>query len=75
MKQVTATAQEMRFIRMKEVCAKVGLAKSTLWELVEIGEFPQKVYLSARIIAFVESEVDAWMQARVAARNTRCNDY
>ncbi|MGL5289311.1 MAG: helix-turn-helix transcriptional regulator [Aeromonas sp.] len=71
MKQVTATAPEMRFIRMKEVCAKVGLAKSTLWELVARGQFPQKVYLGERTIAFIESEVDAWMAERIAARRAK----
>ncbi|MGL5040136.1 MAG: helix-turn-helix transcriptional regulator [Aeromonas sp.] len=71
MKQVMATAQETRFIRMKEVCAKVGLAKSTLWELVARGQFPQKVHLGERTVAFIESEVDAWMAERIAARSAK----
>ncbi|MGL4349649.1 MAG: helix-turn-helix transcriptional regulator [Plesiomonas shigelloides] len=71
MKQAMATAQDTRFIRMKEVCAKVGLAKSTLWELVARGQFPQKVHLGEITVAFIESEVEAWMQARAAARNTK----
>jgi prophage regulatory protein len=39
--------------------------------LVGAGEFPAPVQLSPHRIAWVESEVDAWLKARIAARDRR----
>lgn len=56
-----------RFIRMKEVCRKTGLAKSSIYGRINDGTFPQPIRLGERAVAFVESEVDAWMAAILAA--------
>ncbi|MEA9428256.1 helix-turn-helix transcriptional regulator [Aeromonas caviae] len=61
----------VRFIRIREVCEKTGLSKSSIYDLMTQGRFPQTVRLSeaGRGVAFVEAEVDAWMAQRIAARN------
>lgn len=56
-----------RFIRMKEVCRKTGLAKSSIYDRINAKTFPAPVRLGDRAVAFVESEVDAWMAAILAA--------
>ncbi|MCX7132418.1 helix-turn-helix transcriptional regulator [Aeromonas veronii] len=64
-------SQELRFIRVREAVKKTGLSKSTIYDLMASGRFPQSVRLSARTVAFIESEVDQWMVDRVtAARGT-----
>ncbi|MDD2661895.1 MAG: helix-turn-helix transcriptional regulator [Methylovulum sp.] len=54
-------------LRLSAVIAITGLSRSTIYSLVNRGEFPQRVYLSPRAMGFLESEVDAWVNARVAA--------
>lgn len=56
-----------RLLRRGDVLARVGFSKSTLYALMKAGEFPKPRKLSANIVAWVESEVDAWIAARVAA--------
>lgn len=56
-----------RFIRMKEVCRKTGLAKSSIYDRVNAKTFPQPIRIGDRAVAFVESEVDAWMADIMAA--------
>ncbi|MNE00877.1 Prophage CP4-57 regulatory protein (AlpA) [compost metagenome] len=61
---------ELRFIRMREATKKTGLSKSSIYDLMAKGLFPKTVNLcSGRSVAFVEAEIDAWMAARIAARN------
>ena len=61
----------VRFIRIREVCEKTGLSKSSIYDLMTQGRFPQTVRLSeaGRSVAFVESEIEDWMVSRVSARN------
>ncbi len=54
-------------LRLREVCQRTGISKSQVHRLVDRGDFPQPVKLSARAVAFVESEVETWLQARISA--------
>ncbi|WP_270804801.1 helix-turn-helix transcriptional regulator [Aeromonas sp. QDB66] len=60
---------ELRFIRIREAIKKTGLSKSSIYDLMAQGLFPQTVRLSCRSVAFIEAEIDAWMAERIAARN------
>jgi len=64
----THTPQELRFIRLSEVCRKTGLGKSSIYALKAEGKFPATVSLGARAVAFVEAEVDQWLADRLAER-------
>lgn len=62
----------LRFIRMREVIKKTGLCKSSIYDLINKKDFPQPIHLSARSVAFIESEVEAWMADRISAsRNNK----
>jgi prophage regulatory protein len=58
----------LRYLRLKEVCARVGLRTSSIYRLMSLGRFPRQVKLSERSSAWVESEVEAFMQARGGTR-------
>ena len=64
-----SNALTMRFIRVREAIQKTGLSKSSIYDLMAQGQFPQTVRLGGRSVAFVEDEVDAWMAQRIAARH------
>ena len=57
--------------RMSETCRQVGLSRSTIYRLIDLGDFPQPIPLSSKSIGFVSSEVIAWKEKRMAARNSR----
>lgn len=59
----------MRLIRLKEVKHITGLGRSTIYKYIESGTFPKSVPLGERAVAFVESEVVAWVMARIEARD------
>jgi|SRR5450830_1864351 len=51
----------LRVIRIDKVIDKVGLSRSTIYNLIKEGKFPQRVRLGARAMGFYEHEIDAWM--------------
>lgn len=58
----------MRFIRLKEVLALTSLARSTVYKYIAQGLFPKPVSLGGKSVAWVESEIQAWIQARIDER-------
>lgn len=68
-KKIYLTPSEVRLIRLTLVLAKTGLSKTTTYRLIDKGEFPRPVSIGARAIAFVESEVDQWIESKISQRN------
>ncbi|CAO97477.1 helix-turn-helix transcriptional regulator [Erwinia tasmaniensis] len=56
-------------IRMPEVLRRIGLGKAWVYKLISQGIFPKPVKIGSRSIAFVESEIDAWINQRIAERD------
>lgn len=60
-----------RFMRLSEVCRRVGLPKSTLYKLMADGDFPRQVKPTPRTSAWLEEEIDGWQMERIAASRTQ----
>lgn len=62
----------MRILRPNETSAKVGICDRQLRELEAEGFFPRRFPLNpsgkGRAVGHLESEVDAWIEARAASR-------
>lgn len=58
----------MRFLKLKEVMDKTALSRSAIYRKMSDGDFPQTVSLGDRAVAWLESEVDEWMEAMLQAR-------
>jgi prophage regulatory protein len=56
-----------RFISVKQVLDRVCLSKTQLYKRINAGTFPRSVPLGTQKVVFLESEIDAWMLAQVAA--------
>ncbi|MDR5771224.1 MULTISPECIES: AlpA family phage regulatory protein [unclassified Caballeronia] len=57
----------MNALGIKQVAEKVNLGKSTIYRMIERGEFPKPFVLTGHRTAWVDTEIDAWLAARVAA--------
>ena len=64
----TQQSTPARLLRLPEVERRTGFKRSALYKYVAGGAFPKPVKLG-RATAFVESEVDAWVRARIADRD------
>lgn len=66
-KLAAAVAAHDSLARRREVQHDTGLSRSSLYRLIAAGEFPAQVRLSSNTVAWLRSEVDAWIASRVAA--------
>jgi prophage regulatory protein len=57
----------LSILRRRAVCAKTGLAVSSLYDLVARNKFPKPIALSVRRVGWLEQEVNDWIEARIAA--------
>ena len=57
-----------RIIRLPEVMSRTGKSRSTIYQEIKAGKFPEPVKIGKRASGWVESEVEAVNQARIAAR-------
>ena len=53
-----------RILRRPDVEARTGLSRSTIYEWMKRGEFPQPVALGARLVGWSETDIEAWLAAR-----------
>ncbi|WKA63976.1 helix-turn-helix transcriptional regulator [Pectobacterium aroidearum] len=54
--------KQHRLIRLPEVKRRTGFGKTWIYELIKAGRFPSQVKTGVRAVAFIESEVDAWIE-------------
>lgn len=54
-------------LRRDAVERMTGLSRSTLYAKVAAGEFPKPIKLGARAVGWLERDIAAWQEARIAA--------
>ena len=54
-----------KFLRLAEVRNRVPYSRSTIYQLITQGRFPKPINLGARAVAWLESDIDEWIAARV----------
>lgn len=53
-----------RLIRMPEVCNRIGVGRSTLYKMIHAANFPAPKQLGGRTVAWLESDIDAWIDSK-----------
>ncbi|OGA04205.1 MAG: hypothetical protein A2W68_17330 [Betaproteobacteria bacterium RIFCSPLOWO2_02_64_14] len=56
---------EPAILRRKQVEARTGLSRSTIYQYVKDGAFPKPVPLGPRAVGWLESDVSEWIAGRV----------
>ncbi len=57
-----------RVLTIREVVRRVGLSRSTLYELVRRGDFPAPLELAPNRVGWLHEEIDAWLASRPRRR-------
>jgi prophage regulatory protein len=53
-----------RYIRIKELAQMLGIAKSTIYRLIKLNQFPQQIKLSERTAVWKLSLINEWISER-----------
>ena len=75
---------QKRFIRLPEVLSRTGYGRTSIYRKMEDGSFPRSVKLGdpiedtnafdCRAVAWIEYEVDQWMESRIEERDLGSTD-
>ena len=57
-----------RILKWKDLAPIVGLCRATLWRMEKDGDFPKRIRISERCVGWLEHEVEAWLDERMANR-------
>ncbi len=62
----------MKVLSFPELRSEKGISfsKAHLYRLIGCGKFPKPVRLGENRVAFVETEIDAWLKSKIAERNS-----
>lgn len=66
-----AGAVMKRTIRRHELREIVPLADTTIYDMEQRGEFPQRFYLTSRCVVWDLGEVEAWLEDRRRASRAK----
>ncbi|QFH50599.1 helix-turn-helix transcriptional regulator [Leclercia adecarboxylata] len=57
------TAKKEKLIRMHEVLKRTGFCRAWIYQHIHQKRFPEPVKIGERAIAFIESEIDEWIES------------
>jgi predicted DNA-binding transcriptional regulator AlpA len=60
---VSTETLSQRVLSQKAVLQRVPLSRTTLWRLERVGAFPRRLRISPNRVGWLESDVDAWVEA------------
>ena len=60
-----------RTIRRHQLREMVPLADTTIYDMEQRGEFPQRFYLTSRCVVWDLTEVEAWLEERRRASRAK----
>jgi prophage regulatory protein len=58
-----------KILRLPQVEEATGESRSTIYKRISEGRFPRPVKLGAKSVGWVEDEIAAYNEARIAARD------
>jgi len=68
--QILGSTQTIeRILRLPTLLAAIDISAATLWRWVKDESFPKPISLGGRSVGWLQSEVQAWVKARVMLRN------
>ena len=53
-----------RVLRLREVEQRIGLKRSTIYEMVQAGMLPKPRNLGRRAIGWLETDIEDWIHSR-----------
>ncbi|WP_260928181.1 helix-turn-helix transcriptional regulator [Novosphingobium sp. 9] len=58
---MTTDRRKDNLLRLRDVTKRTGLARTTIYNRIAAGTFPPQEKISAGLVAWYESDIDAWV--------------
>jgi len=66
---MNSNATAKKFIVLPQVQEIIPYSASHIWRLERSGQFPRRVRLGENRVAWLQSEVNSWVESKLASRN------
>ena len=80
--KISTSKPKTRLIRLNEVLSRTGYGRTSIYRKMEEGTFPKCLKLGgpikdhtkfdSRAIAWIEDEIDQWVESRIVERDSSC---
>ena len=57
----------MKFLRLPEVKTTVGMSRSQIYRLIQLGQFPKPVKIGPRVSVWPDTVVKEWQEAKLTS--------
>ena len=54
-------------LRMPEIIERIGISRAQVYALISCGEFPRPIRIGKRAVGWMETDIQAWINARPLA--------
>ena len=55
---------ELRIIRIKELCKKLGVSPVSIWRWERAGLLPSRVNLGPRLVGWRNHDIEKWLEEK-----------
>ncbi|WP_092438927.1 AlpA family transcriptional regulator [Collimonas sp. OK607] len=62
---------EQKIIRLPELKKKLGASRSFIYYSIKKGTFPKQISIGIRAVGWLDTEVETWIQSRIALRGKK----
>ena len=59
-----------KVLRLSAVKTMTGLSRSSVYQKISVGDFPRSIALGPRAVGWLESDVELWIESKIAASRT-----
>lgn len=56
-----------KIIRLPDVMTTTGLARSTIYKKMKLGEFPKAISLGGKSVGWIEGDIQQWIEAKITS--------
>ena len=63
------------FLKLKDVQKITGLSRSSIYAYIDKGLFPIQVKLGKRSVAWLDTEIESWVDGKINARKASNDDH
>ena len=65
---MSSSDHNWRLMGARELHERIPYSPVQIWRLEKVGQFPRRVKLGANRVGWLESEVERWLEERLALR-------
>ncbi len=56
---------EVKFIKLKEVMEITSLSRSSIYRLMDSGEFPRQIPITPRSVVWAKTHIEEWCDKKI----------